>query len=178
MSTSGDLLTLLGGHDPVGVVFYRDDEAREDLVELCKLLSSTERPRRRSTTIEDVFRIENENVVLLLTPLDEAAAIRTLEGRREGLLAREAPAILFLMQDGEAERLLNRKAPALSSFLRGLTYDPEPPRDDEDLAKKRESFRERHAWEPDEWLRSWRRGEMEDTADNNLTAHEAWALQT
>jgi len=26
-------MTLLGGHDPVGVVFYRDDDSREDLLE-------------------------------------------------------------------------------------------------------------------------------------------------
>jgi hypothetical protein len=174
-ASTGDLLTLLGGHDPVGIVFYRDDESREDLLDLCELLAPKDRTLHQTDAIEDAF--ENKDAVLLITPADEMEAVRTLEGRREALLARDAPAVLFLMQDGSAERFLNEHAPALSSFLRGLTYDPEPPPNEMELAERRTSFEQRHGRTADEWLDTWRRDEIEDTADNNLTAQEAWALR-
>jgi hypothetical protein len=81
------------------------------------------------------------------------------------------------MQGGSAEDVLNRDAPALSSFLRGLTYDPEPPVNEADLEERRESFGRSHGRTPEEWLEAWRRDEIGDTADNNLTAHEAWVLR-
>lgn len=177
-ASTGDLLTLLGGHDPVGVVFYRDDEGREDLLDLCELLAPKDRRVRETTAIEDAFRHETRDAVLLIAPADEVEAVRTLEGRREELLDREAPAVLFLMQDGSAEGVLNREAPALSSFLRGLIYDPEPPVNRAEIEELRASFAEKHGRTADEWLESWRRDEIEDTANNNLTAHEAWALRT
>lgn len=179
-ASTGNLLTLLGGHDPVGVVFYRDDESRKDLIELCKLLAPKERSLRPATAVEDAYLKENKNAVLLITPTDEIGAVRTLEGRREELLDREAPAVLFLMQDGSGERFLNRDAPALSSFLRGLTYDPEPPNNEAEIEERRASFELKHGRTPDEWLRAWQNDEdeIEDTADSNLTAHEAWVLRT
>lgn len=176
-ASTGDLVTLLGGHDPVGVVYYRDDESRQALLELCEMLAPKEHPLRQTTAIEDAFREEHRAAVLLITPVDEAEAVRTLEGRREELLTREAPAVLFLLQDGSAEGVLHRDAAALSSFLRGLTYDPEPPTNPAEREGQRASFAARHGRTADEWLSAWRRDEIEDTANNNLTAHEAWTLQ-
>jgi hypothetical protein len=171
-------MTLLAGRDPIGVVFYRDDESREDLLDLCEMLAPTDRQLVFADAVDDAFRRENNDVVLLITPIDEAEAVRTLEGRREELLDREAPAILFLMQDGSAERVLNRDAPALSSFLRGLTYDPEPPVNEREIDERRARFTEAHGRTPDEWLQAWEHDEIEDTANNNLTAQEAWPLRT
>ena len=168
---------MLRGNDPVGVVFYRDDEGRDDLLDLCELLAPADRDVIATKTAEDAFRVEHRDKILLITPDDEVEAVRTFEGRREVLLDRGAPVILFLLQGGEAEKALNQEAPALSSFLRGLTYDPEPPPNDAELAEMRAHFMERHGRTADEWLEAWKQDEIEDTADNNLTAHEAWALR-
>jgi hypothetical protein len=176
-SSTGDLVTMLGGNDPVGVVYYRDDEGRDDLLDLCDLLAPAGRDVLPTTSAEDAFRVEHRDKILLLTPDDEVEAVLTLEGRRELLLDRGAPVILFLLQDGEAERALKQGAPALSSFLRGLTYDPEPPVNEAKLEELREDFSGRHGRTADEWLEAWQHDEIEDTADNNLTAHEAWALR-
>jgi hypothetical protein len=172
---------MLAGPDPIGVVFYRDDETRGDLLELCGLLAPVGIPLRRTAAISDAFTEADKGTLLLVVlenPIAEMDAIRTLEGRREKLLDREAPALVFLMQGGSAEDILNRDAPAISSFLRGLTYDPEPPPNLEDLAERRVSFEKEHGRTPDEWLASFRRDEIEDNAENNLTAHEAWVLRT
>jgi hypothetical protein len=176
-SSTGDLLTLLGGSGPIGVVFYRDDGSRDDLLDLCEMLAPKGRALRETTVVDDAFGETNKCTLLLLTPDDEVEAVRTLEGRREELLAREVPAILFLMQDGSAEHVLHREAPALSSFLRGLTYDPEPPVNEADIEDRRTDFAKTHGRTPDEWLQAWRRDEIEDTADNNMTAQHAWTLR-
>jgi hypothetical protein len=177
--STGVLMELLVGHDPAGIVFYRDDEAREGLVGLCKLLAPEERPPRRTAKIEDVFLNENRDVVLLMTPptSDEAEALRTLEGRREQLLTREAPAILFLLQGGSAETVLHRDVPALASFLRGLTYDPDAPVNAADLEDRRTAFEQKLGMTPSQWLDAWDADEIADTGDNNLWAHEAWMLR-
>jgi hypothetical protein len=176
-ASTGDLLTLLAGNDPVAVVFYRDDEGRDDLLDLCELLAPKDHPLRETTAIDDAFAEPNKGTILLLTPDDEVEAVRTLEGRREELLVREVPAILFLMQDGSAERVMNRDAPALSSFLRGLTYDPEPPANEKDVEQRRADFAKTHGRTPDEWLEAWRTDKLEDDANNNLTAQDAWVLR-
>jgi hypothetical protein len=176
-ASTGDLLTLLGGNGPVGVVFYRDDHGRDDLLDLCELLAPKDRALRETTAIEEAFGEAHRSTILLLTPDDEVEAVRTLEGRREQLREREAPAILFLMQDGSAEHVLNKDAPAFSSFLRGLTYDPEPMPYEADLAGQRAGFAKTHGCTPDEWLEAWRTDKLEDDANNNLTAQDAWVLQ-
>jgi hypothetical protein len=176
-ASTGDLLTLLGGHDPVGVVFYRDDESLEGLLDLCEMFAPEGRPVYETAAIDDAFQPESKDEVLLITPTDEVEAVRTLEARREALLKREAPAVLFLMQDGSAEHVLNREAPAVWSFLGGLTYDPEAPPNEVDLADGRATFEQKHGRTADEWLEAWRRDEIEDTMNNNFTAHQAWALR-
>ncbi|HSN97038.1 MAG TPA: hypothetical protein VLS89_02035, partial [Candidatus Nanopelagicales bacterium] len=163
-ASTGNLLTLLAGRDPVGVVFYRDDESREDLLDLCELLAPKDRPLRETATVEDALQAKTRDAVLLITPDDEVEAVRTLEGRREELLGREAPAVLFLMQGGSAEGVLNKDSPALSSFLRGLVYDPEPPVNEAEMKEQRQCFAERHGRTANEWLEAWRRDEIEDTA--------------
>jgi hypothetical protein len=70
------------------------------------MLAPEGRPLHETVAINDVFQPESKDEVLLITPADEVEAVRTLEGRREALLKREAPAILFLMQDGSAEHVL------------------------------------------------------------------------
>jgi hypothetical protein len=162
----------------VGVVFYRDDESRENLVELARLLAPEHRPLRQTTAVEDSFEATSKDTVLILTPVDEVEAVRTLEGRREALLDRSAPVVLFLMQGGSAETFLNQEAPGLTSFLRGLMYDPEPPINEVDLEERRVGFKEKYGRSPEEWFQAWRRDELDDTAENNLTAHEAWTLRT
>jgi len=177
-ASTGDLLTRLGGHDPVVIVFYRDHDSQTDLLELCELLAPSGAPTLRSGAVEDAFRGEYKNTILLVTPADEVSAVRTLDGRREQLLDREAPTILFLLQGGSAESFYNTDAPALASIVRGLTYDPEPPPIETDLARRRAEFRQKHDRTPSEWVRAWRNDELPDTADNNLVAHEAWTLRT
>lgn len=175
-ASTGSLLTLLRGGDPVAVVFYRDEDAREDLLGLCQVLAGKE--IRRTDVVDDVFLPQNASVLLALTPVDEREAVRVLDGRREQLLVRSAPAVLFVLQGGSAEAALNSEAPALSNFLRGLTYDPTPPPDDIELATSREAFHLRHGRTPEEWLASWQEGELADTEENNFIAHEAWGLRS
>lgn len=175
-ASTGNLLTLLEGNDPVGVVFYRDDLGRESLLELCGLLAPRDRRVLETDDVLDAFLPEYKDAVLLVVTRDELEAVRALEGQRDKLLDRESPAILLLMQGGRAEKALNLEAPALSSFLRGLTYDPEPPANEREIDERRADFSKRHLRTPSEWLGAWQRGEIEDTVDSNLTAQEAWAL--
>jgi len=174
---TGNLMTLLGGNDPVAVVFYRDDRSKESILELCGLLAPRERAVIETDDVCDAFLQELKDTVLLVVAHDEVDAVRTLEGQRDRLLERDAPAVLFLMQSGAAEKVLNQEAPALSSFLRGLAYDPESSASEGEITRRRDEFQLRHLRTPSEWLGAWQRGEIEDTAGSNLTVQEAWALR-
>src|SRR5205823_273993 len=101
------------------------------------------------------------------------AAVLALDGRREALLDRTAPAILFLLKGGSGEHEL-RKAFGLASWLQGREFDPEP--EELDVERERERFAEIAGRSPDDWLQAWRRGEIADTLENSFLYQRALVI--
>jgi hypothetical protein len=172
--STGTLWGILQGDGPVGVVFYSSPSDRESLIELCHLLAPTNRPIERTKAVEAAF--QDLDALLLITPDDEHRAVLMLDGRREALRDRTAPALLFLLRDGDGERELRASAAALESWLRGNEYDTDNPgRIDRDARLK--DFEAEAGCSPVEFLAAWRHGEIQDTAQNNVLAHRAALLE-
>jgi hypothetical protein len=172
--STGTLWKILNDQSPVAVVFYSSHAAREDLLDLARLMAPSERPIRQTDNVDDAFR--ELDTILLLTPADEQAAVLTLDGRRDALRDRTAPVVLFLLRGGSADERLRTEAAGLESWLRGMEYDPErlTPLD---LTSERTQFEQQTGQAPEAWLSAWRRGDIEDTLDNNLLAHRATLLE-
>lgn len=172
MDSTAAIWQSLTGGSPVLVVLFDAYDSRAQLVSLVESLTPLEQPSRRVSDIASVF--QDPSTLLLVTPEDEAAAIEEIEGRRDTLLGRTAPAILFLMRDGAGMRAL-REAPALSSWLQGHVYDPDE-RNRESSERARAEFVEITGVGPETWLADWRRGVLPDTLENNLRAGRALAI--
>jgi hypothetical protein len=154
------------------VVFYYSPTARSDGIETVRLVAPEAWHLVETDAVEDAF--QKPDTPLLLLPDDEAAAVATLDGRREALQDRTKPAILFLLKGGSGERTL-RDAAGLASWLRGKEFDPEPP--ELDVNAERLRFKTLAGRPVEAWLEAWRRGEIPDTLDNNLLCQQALLLE-
>jgi hypothetical protein len=172
--STATLWGLLHGDGPVCVVFYSNLPDRESLLELCELMAPPERRIERTADVETAF--SNLDTLLLLTPENEHSAVLTLDGRREALRDRTAPILLFLIRGGSGERELRTSAAALENWLRGNEYDPD--RSGRiDIDARRTEFESEAGCSPAAFLAAWRRGEIQDTAQNNVLAHRAALLE-
>jgi hypothetical protein len=156
---------------PLSLVLYSSPAALNEVLETVRLVAPEEWKLIRTSDVEDAF--VKPDVPLLLTPDNEAAAVLTLDGRREALLSRTAPAILFLLKDGSGEQQL-RRAPGLASWLQGREFDPEPAQID--VEQERTRFTEIAGRSADEWLEAWGRGEIPDTLENSFLYQRALLL--
>jgi hypothetical protein len=173
-TSTGTLWRILGEGTPLAVVFYPELVTRQGLAEQVELVAPAGRRIVRANEVEAAFR-DGDAIVLLLLD-DEAGAVETLDRRRDELIDRTAPAVLFLLCDGSGEQKL-RDAFALASWIRGREYDPtraEPA----DVDAARCDFETATGRSPEAWLAMWRGGELPDTTENNLRAHEARLLET
>lgn len=169
--STGTLWALLHQKSPVGLVLYSSIGTLNDTIETVQLVAPSSWQPTRTTDVEDAFRKQDEP--LLLTPDDEVAAIMTLDGRREALVDRTEPVILFILKGGGAEQAL-RWAPNLAGWLRDAVFDPEPA--EIDLEQEQLRFAEETGRSPQQWLDAWRRGEIADTLDNNIIYQRAMLL--
>ena len=169
---TGTLFRILQEGTPLGLVLYPDLGALGDVIETVQLVAPESLRFIYTRDVEDAFtRLASP---LLLTPDDEVATVRTLDGRREALLSREAPVILFLLKGGEGERAL-RHAPGLASWLQGRAFDPEPAV--VELERERAAFEGLAGRTPRAFLAAWNQGELPDTLTNNLLYQRALLLE-
>lgn len=171
---SATLWRVLHEDAPLIVVIYHDTQQRQDLMDQIELLAPERARIHRTDDVETAFSMPE--ALLLLTPSIEPAALRLLGGRHEALLSREVPAVFFLLRGGDALReLRNIEMAGLASWLRGRIIDPET-LDAVHLDAERASFIEEVGEPPEQWLRQWRAGQLDDTLDHNLIAHRAAVL--
>jgi hypothetical protein len=169
--STGTLWRQFNEGEPLCLVLYSSLGALEDTIETVQLVAPSSWTPMRTTDIEDAFRKLDEP--LLLTPRDEVAAILTLDGRREALLGRTAPAFMFILKGGGAEKAL-RTAPGLASWLGGHVFDPEPA--EIDVEHEQHRFETETGQSSQQWLAAWQHGEIPDTLDNNLLYQRALLL--
>ena len=172
--SSAVLWRVLRANEPLAVVLYSDPVARDEICSLVKLLAPPGTDIVRSNDTDDAFGEALASSILLLTPSDEVDAVVTYEARREALINRRVPAILFLLRGGEAQRKL-QDAPALTSWLRGDLIDPEA-LDTVDIGAERERFRAETGQSPEEWLAASSSAAV-DTLEANLLRHRARFLE-
>lgn len=170
---SAALWKALGSAEPLIVVLYEHAEQREELLSDMRGLAPEGLTQRHSSDLEDVFR--EPSTLLFLVPEDEREAVLTLEGRREAMLGRTAPAVLLLIRGGDGVRSL-AEAPGLASWVAGNEVDPYR-LSLVDVPLRRQAFKQKTGLWPEEWLREFRAGRVPDTLDNNLWATHARLLE-
>jgi hypothetical protein len=171
--STGALWRALGSADPVVVVLYPHAAAREDLIELAKMLARDRGPHL-AETVEDACDPTHSGQVVLLSAGDEAAAVRELAARRDELAERTAPIVLFLLSGGTGVAALG-EAPGLASWVRGRLIDVDE-LDRFDAGLETKEFTDATGMSPEEWLRQWRAGKIPNDACARLRANEALAL--
>ena len=173
--STGALWKLLRTGRPLACVLYEDFAAREALVELSYLIAPNEYEVRRTEELEESLHPDQENTVVLFVPHNEIEAIRGLDARRETLLHRTAPLVLFLLRRGSGlQELAVRRG--LATLLREQEIDPdEIDRASTELERSRFSSELRQT--PEEWLLAWREGQKADSPENNLILHQALLLE-
>lgn len=145
-----------------------------------------EKPALRTTTLDEALAA-TDRLVWFAPPVDEAAAaVQTLEARRDSLLDRAEPLLLAVHRDGPGMVAL-ADAPGLVSWLAANTVDEGSDRGSAlapgevdgswEIADARERFEEAHGATPEEWLARWRRGEIEDRGEATWTYHHALGLE-
>lgn len=172
-ASTGVLWRILREGNPVAVIFYPESATREALIEQVELLAPEERRVIHARDVEAAFRDLDAIVLLMLD--DEPGAVDILNRRREDLVKRTAPVVLFLLCDGTGEVRL-REAFALASWLRDREYDPTRS-EAIDAGAAREELEERTGRPAGAWLSAWRAGALQDTLENNLLSHEALLLE-
>jgi hypothetical protein len=120
--STGHLWRILRDGSPLVVVYYPSRGERDDAVDEVRLLAPDAVTVTRENHIDAAFA--HPDAIVLLVVDDEEGAVRRLDLDRDRLLRRTAPAVLFLLSGGDAERSLMRH-PSLASWLRGREYDPD-----------------------------------------------------
>lgn len=157
--------------DPLLVVLYGYEQQRQDLLEQVPLLLPPGTPIRVVHDPDEMF--SDGSTVLLLTPFDELEALRVIEGRREGLLDRQRPAVLFLLRGGSAMKHLSSvESAGLLSWLRGRIIDVDRV-DQIDAPRARARFTQLTGRVPEDWLKDWYHGALDDTEQNQALFHQA-----
>ena len=112
------------GGDGIVVVYYPDFGTRDWLLDEVESIAGAEISVRTDSVAEARRR---SDALVLLTPVNERAAVEELDGTRDQFLEprRKHPVVVFLLRDGEGARAL-REAPSLASWIRGSDPDPEP----------------------------------------------------
>jgi hypothetical protein len=173
-STSA-LWKILRSGRPIASVLYEDFAAREQLLELSYLVAPNDFEVDRIEEVDDVFRPEKQNSLLLLVPRNEIEAVRRLSARRAELSTRTAPVVIFLLRRGSGlQELVVRRG--LADMLREQEVDPEE-MDTFEMETERDRFCDEVKQTPEEWLAEWRAGQKADTPANNLLLHQALLLE-
>lgn len=162
------------GGDGIAVIYYPDLGLRDWLVAEVETIANVE-PVARVDSVEAA--LARPDALVLLLPQDEQAAVGELDGARDRLLEprRAFPVVLFLLREGNGAKAL-REAPSLASWIRGS--DPDPERLAEiDEETERRAFREETGTTPEEWLKTWRAGELRRDARGFSLTYRASLLE-
>ncbi|ATB35854.1 hypothetical protein CYFUS_001268 [Cystobacter fuscus] len=162
------------GGDGIVVVYYPDLGTRDWLVDEVESIAGADMSVRTDSVAEARQR---PDALVLLTPVNERAAIEELDGTRDQLLEprRKHPVVLFLLRDGDGTRAL-REAPSLASWIRGS--DPDPERLAEvDVEAERQAFEAENGASPEEWLSRWRANGIPRDARTVVLSYRASLLE-
>lgn len=170
-TSTSSLLHAVAHADPLAVVIYPDTEERAHLLDEIRDLRGGD--WRTLTDPEALFDAADGPTFLL--PPDEGGCVRLLERRREMLVDREGPIILFLLRGGSGQDAL-RDAPALKSWVLGKETDPLA-LEAVDVDAARADFERATGQPPDVWLRAWRAGDIEETTAHHALAHQALLIE-
>jgi hypothetical protein len=172
-AASESIWKAIWAESPIFLVLYGDLSARDQLMTHVELLVSTKVVTRRTSDPADAFRHLDE--LVMLAPNNEVEALAQLDGRREQLLARTAPVVLFLLRGGEAVSHLSDH-PGLAGWVQGRQVS-DIPFSLAELDQERTAFIERHGISPEDWLSRCQAEELPDTLENTLIANHARFLQ-
>ena len=173
MAATAELWKALRWGAPIVVILYEDAELREQLISEMELLAPEGRRIRRIRDVEEAF--QDLDSILFLTPGDERKALRVLDGKREAMVERTTPLVVFLVRDGDGARGLD-SAPGLASWVQGKVIDPHR-LEQIDLKSERERFHQETKLWPEEWLAQYRSGILPDTLENALMSCHAGLLE-
>lgn len=169
------LWKLLRSEKPIACVLYEDWAAREQLIELSYLVAPSDYEVHRTESLEDVFREDRRNTLLLLAPSNEIEVVRRLDAHRDEVAQRTAPVVVFLLRRGSGlQELVTRRGLAL--MLRDQELDPDD-LDTLEMNSERRRFCDVVEQTPEEWLADWRAGLKTDSPENNLLLHQALLLE-
>ncbi|MFT3773606.1 MAG: hypothetical protein QM820_50165 [Minicystis sp.] len=169
------LWQLLRSNKPIACVLYEDWASREQLIELSYLVAPSDYEVHRTETLDEVFREDRKNTLLLLVPSNEIEAVRKLDAHREEIEKRTAPLVLFLLRRGSGlQEMATRRG--LAVMLRDQELDPED-LDTFEMESERQRFCDVVKQTPEEWLAEWRAGQKADSPENNLLLHQALLLE-
>ena len=160
----------LGG---VAVVWCPDFGLREWLVAEVTGLSDPGADPLRTASVDEAIATP-DRMVLLVTE-DERAMIDELDGRRDQLLTRTQPVVLFLLRDGDG-RIALAKAPSLSSWVRGSDVDADQLAE-VDVPAERARFQVETGQTVEDWLVAWRAGTVQHDGETLSRAYWAALLE-
>ncbi len=132
---------------PLALVFYPDLGLKDEVAAEVESFFPPDTELRRLESVDDA--VGHPNALVLLFPTNEKGALEALEGRRDMLLDRELPIVVFILRHGDGARELPH-LPGLAGWVRGRDVDPEE-QAEVDLAAEREDFRAETGLTPDEW---------------------------
>lgn len=170
-TSTSSLLHAVRQAEPLAVVIYPDSEQRAHLMDEIVDLHGDEWVSLTDPTA--LFTADDRPTFVL--PADEGACVRLLERRREALVDREGPIVLFLLRGGTGQDAL-RDTPALKSWILGKEVDPLA-LEDVDLDVARGDFRRLTGHTAAEWLRAWRAGSIAETTEAHALAHRALLIE-
>ena len=159
---------------PLALCLYTVADDRRRHLETIESLMPVGEGYVKTFDVEAIFR--ELATVLLVVPADEPAALQELAGRREALLDRTAPAILFVQRNGSAsDHLSDPEQAGLLSWLRSSILDPKRYLEIDGIAEDAR-FIERTGHAPADFVREFRIGSIPDTLDNSLFYSDALLL--
>lgn len=172
MHAAGALWKVLNGGSKVVIVLYDDEQDKNTrLAEAEELVKPA---ATRTSDPEVAFGAAPGPVFITPEIGHEEDALATLAARREHLLERSAPVVLFLLEGGAAMNRL-KSEPGLASWLGSAIVHPSV-LETVDVATETRDFVHRTGHEPVRWLAEFRSGRIPDTLENNLLSHWATLL--